>query len=57
MFQTINNYFWWLLGWDEYPDPYLHDPNIVSITKYLDAVDEKKNLKYYYDTSKNHYTD
>ena len=56
MFETITNYIYWVMGYDV-DDPYLHDPNIVSITKYLDAVNEKKNLKYYYDTSKNHYTD
>ena len=53
MFEYISNYIYWVLGYDV-ADPYEHDPNIISITKYLDSVNNKKNHKYYFDTNKSH---
>ncbi len=53
MLETIQNYFWWLWGYD-YPDPYENDPNVVAITKYFDSIEGKKNHKYYFDTAKGH---
>ena len=52
MIEYINNYFWWVLGYDR-PDPYTDEPPPISIQKYIDAVNEKRNLLYNYYSQKN----
>ena len=55
MIRYAASWLWWALGYKEISEEMEFDmlnPQLRSITQYYEALDEKKNHRYYFDRSK-----